>query len=395
MAQSVAERKEPSALAVFRDQADKMRTEIVALLPSHITVDRFMRVVLNAVNGEPKLLACERRSLWNACLQAAEDGLVPDKREGAIVPFKSKDGMMATWIPMVAGVRKLVRQSGALRDLNVQIVYQDEADAGAFQHELGGTPFLKHKRMAPPKGDPAKREVHACYSIAIDKDGFLLMPEIMFEAEIMAIARKSKAFAGGPWSDPLFALEMRKKTVTKRHFKQLPTARDLDRVLSRDDSLFDFGRERAEQAKGGEVSTIRGGAAGQLQHFAQSPMDTRPQAERVEVPASEEQEREAEADAAEAQDGHPDEGGRIDNPKPKGKAKPEDDPTETAGAKSVADYAERLKAFLAAAKTVDGIKARWKRDMKTRNDLNMEPEFRNALEVEKDEAIGRLQGDPS
>lgn len=376
-----------NAVVIFRNDLGKMQHEFAKMLPAHIPADRFCRIIVNATNRTPKLLGANRQTLWNACMQAAEDGLIPDGREGAIVPFKKgkdDDGVAAggeitaVWIPMVGGIRKLVRNSGELRDLNVQIVYEDEVERGAFIFELGDSPTLKHKRLPPPDGKVEGRAVHCCYSLAWDKDGHLLVPEVMFEAELMATASRSKSYKSGPWSDPLYALEMRKKTCTKRHFKQLPTSRDLDRVLRRDDALYDFaGAERQARES---VSTIRGGASAQLAHFAQEPMRPVREPEKVEVPANEPEPDEREDEAPAAQE---------EPQRPEKEAKPKKD--ETPEPKTAAEYAKALREYLKTAKSADAIEAKWKRERDLRNKLNVEPELRDALESEKSDAVKAIR----
>lgn len=285
----------PQVMKNIREELEPMKRQFEMLLPAHTPVERFVRIILNAMQRTPRLAMCDRASFWNACMQSAEDGLLPDKREGAIVPFrkgKDDDGgspgaagdYVAVWIPMVLGVRKLIRNSGDIRDLNCQLVYVDEFERGAFQHELGDSPMLKHKRL-PFAGDPAARPVYCAYSLAWNKEGDLFVPEIMFENEIMAVAARSKSFKAGPWSDPLFAHEMRKKTVTKRHFKQLPTNRDLDRVLRRDDALYDFEERKRERET--ERATIPGGTRAALDHFAKQTTPVTVRSAAVEAPAAE------------------------------------------------------------------------------------------------------------
>jgi recombination protein RecT len=391
-----AQQSESRALALhqeFRGKLTKMSRQFATVLPAHIPPERFERVVLNAVQRTPRLLLCDEASLWNACMQSAEDALLPDKREGAIVPFKKgkdDDGgspgaagdYVAVWIPMVFGIRKLVRQSGEVRDLNVQLVFVDEFEAGAFEHEFGDSHFIKHRRLPPPV-EPAKRKVYCAYSQAWDRQGFRFVPEIMFEAEIMAIGSRSKSFKAGPWSDPLFALEMRKKTVTKRHFKQLPTSRDLDRVLRRDDELYSFGGEARKE----QITAIRGGAGAALQHFAN------PTPERITITAAKVEERADRGD---------DRGGGEEPPPAERDGRPEPEPVEESKATakpaaaegptpaSEAEYAAAFRAYLASAKSAGAIDARWKRDMPARNKLNMAPELRNALDEERKAKMAEL-----
>src|SRR3546814_9174090 len=75
-----------------------------------IPVEKFHRVAVTAISSNPDLLNVDRTSLFGALMKAAQDGLLPDGREGAIVPFKGK----ASWMPMVAGIMKKVRNSGEI-----------------------------------------------------------------------------------------------------------------------------------------------------------------------------------------------------------------------------------------------------------------------------------------
>ena len=69
-----------NAISEVRLQLDTMIGQFAAVLPRHIPVERFGRVVLTAVQTNPVLSNVERRSLWNACMKAAQDGLMPDGR---------------------------------------------------------------------------------------------------------------------------------------------------------------------------------------------------------------------------------------------------------------------------------------------------------------------------
>ena len=214
-------------------------------LPAHIPVERFMRVVVTAVQREPKLRKCTKQSFFNACMQAANDGLLPDGREGAIVPFGDDEGggkksEIATWMPMIMGIRKKVRNAGVLSDWNVQVVQQGDK----FDYELGDEPFIKHK---PSPTGGRTRPVLFAYSIATYPDG-TKSREVMNIDQIKDIQSLAKA-KRGPWSVPVHFPEMCRKTVAKLHAKQLPMSTDLDRLLHRDDALYDFTGAADQRAK--------------------------------------------------------------------------------------------------------------------------------------------------
>lgn len=233
--------KPASPLAIIRRDLDKMSSQFEAALPKHIPLERFKRVVMTAIQQSPQLLDCDPRSLWNSAMRAAQDGLLPDGRDGALVPFKGK----VQWLPMVAGLRKKVRNSGELSTWEVHVVHEKDH----FEFELGDEPFIKHKPFFG--GDPGK--VIAAYSVATLKDGEKSR-EVMSVAEIerirdMAPAGKSK---DSPWNNHFE--EMCRKTVARRHSKVLPMSTDLDDLLRGDDEIMDVKQEVRERQQAERVS---------------------------------------------------------------------------------------------------------------------------------------------
>src|SRR5262249_1552075 len=139
-----------------------------------------------------------------------------------------------------AGIRKKVRNSGALADWNVQVVQ----DGDFFAYQLGDNPFIHHK---PSLVGGRTRKVIAAYSIATYPDG-TISREVMNADHLEDIRKKSRP-KKGPWSDPVFVPEMCRKTVARLHSKQLPMSTDLDRVMHRDDPLYDFEGAREENKR--------------------------------------------------------------------------------------------------------------------------------------------------
>lgn len=205
---------------------DQMQPKFRESLPAHISPQKFARVAINAIQNSPKLAELDRSSVYTACLKAAQDGLLPDGREGAIIPRKG----VAVWQPMVAGIMKKVRASGDISSWSVQAIYANDD----FDYELGDNEFIRHK---PKLGD--RGALIGAYSIVILKDGERSR-EVMGIEEINGIRDRSDGYKyakskGGdnPWiSDPS---EMAKKTVIKRHAKRLPMSTDLDGMLREED----------------------------------------------------------------------------------------------------------------------------------------------------------------
>jgi recombination protein RecT len=198
--------------------------EFKRALPKHIPPERFIRVVLTGIQNNPELLDADRRSLGNACMKAAQDGLLPDGRLGALVIYKGKGGTKTVqWLPMIAGIRQKVRNSGEIADWNAHVVRENDA----FDYEEGDNPHIFHKPAV--RGD--RGPIIAAYSIAHYRTGEISR-ELMRIEELDKVRAVSKA-ERGPWAD--WPEEMYRKTVAKRHAKVLPMSSDLDDLLRRPD----------------------------------------------------------------------------------------------------------------------------------------------------------------
>lgn len=205
-----------------RHQLTSMTPQFKAALPAHVNPERFVRVVMTAVQTTPALLNADRRTLFAAATKAAQQGLLPDGREGAIVTFKDQ----AQWMPMVAGIMKLVRNSGEISTWSVQAVYENDM----FDFCLGDEEHITHKPSLSSRG-----KLIAVYSIVTMKDGEKSR-EVMSVEDVNAIRARSRSGNSGPWVSD-FA-EMAKKTVVRRHSKRLPLSTDIDGAIRDDDELF-------------------------------------------------------------------------------------------------------------------------------------------------------------
>lgn len=257
----MAEEQAPKPIDVARQQLRDMRPQFEMVLPKSISPEKFERVVLTALQNNPKLLQCTPSSVWNACMRAAQDGLLPDGRDGAIVPYAEdaegkKSNKNAQWMPMIAGIRKLARNSGKLKDWYVEAVYAGDN----FHYQKGDDPRLHHVPVPPSLRvkDAPHQGIIAVYSIAVLEDGYKTAPEVMWIEEIEAIKGKSKAQKKGPWGDPAFYSEMCKKTVARRHSKTLPMSSDLDELIRREDETYDLEPPKDLLPKGDHPKTLSG-----------------------------------------------------------------------------------------------------------------------------------------
>lgn len=74
------------------DMVKVLEPEIRKALPEIITTERFMRMVLSAVNNTPRLAECTPMSFIAAMMNAAQLGLEPNTPLGQayLIPYKNK-----------------------------------------------------------------------------------------------------------------------------------------------------------------------------------------------------------------------------------------------------------------------------------------------------------------
>lgn len=204
-------------------RGDQFKEQVKAALPGNVTADRFQRVTVTAITQNPDLVAVDRSTLFSAVIRCAQDGLLPDGREAALVVFndrKAAGGKRATYLPMIGGYRKIGAKHGL--SLEAFLVYDNDE----FSYELGFEPKLAHR---PPQKLGADRgAVLGAYAVARHLDGRQWL-EVMSKDEIEKIRAVSRAATSeyGPWVNHWG--EMARKTVARRLFKQLPLD-DLDQV---------------------------------------------------------------------------------------------------------------------------------------------------------------------
>ena len=222
MATQLAEAR-ANPVQVIRQNLTAMAPQFEAALPKHISVEKFTRVAMTAIQNNPDLAGADRNSLFGAIVRLAQDGLLPDGREAAIVMF----GKQAQAMPMIAGVLKKIRQSGDVSYVSAQIVYSNDH----FEWTLGFDETIDHK---PAALDQEPGEPLAAYAVAVLKDGSRLL-EVMRKSEIEKVRNVSRAKGNGPWVQ--WWGEMARKTVMRRLSKRLPMSTDLDDAFDRDETL--------------------------------------------------------------------------------------------------------------------------------------------------------------
>ena len=240
----------------------RLAPQFIAVLPAHITFERFERVVRIALQRDPKLYNVGRKTFFNACMAAATDGLVPDGRDAALVTYKDwkkskttgREVVSVQYMPMVAGLLKKIRNSGEVKTICARVVcagnryrcwIDDEGEH--LEYEQGDN------------RDPT--QILRVFAMAKTKDGELLV-EPLTPDEVEKVRAISRAKDGGPWVD--WWEEMAKKTAIRRLSKRLPMSTDVDDVLRRENAFYNLQGERERRRV-----TAPAAREALLQHFTE------------------------------------------------------------------------------------------------------------------------------
>lgn len=233
-----------------------MKDKFAEALPAHIPAERFARAAMSACSDQMIANAAQspegRKSIYDACLKAATDGLLLDKREAALVTFRTKIGNdwidAVQYMPMVAGVMKKARNSGEIAHIVAQCVYSNDYFEIDFVTE--GPPIV-HKPALVNRG-----EMVAVYAVAKLRDGSWTQPEWMTKEQVDEIRERSKTGATsakngpkGPWVTDYN--EMARKTVIRRAAKYWPSSTD------KDEPIGDWIDKRDEPLEGGGLAAVR------------------------------------------------------------------------------------------------------------------------------------------
>ena len=217
----------------FQTELEIREQEICSMLPGHVNKERFKNSVVAAVKQTPGLLKATPRSFFGAVTKSAQDGLLPDGREGVITVY----GTEAQWNPMAFGLRKRARELDQII-VDAQVVYQNDI----FDQHQGDEPRIEHDPA--PLGTP-RGEMIGAYAVFRNQAG-ILHREVMDASQIEKVKSQSKNPDGLLWGK--FEAEAWRKTVVRRGFKSVPCSEKLGDIVRRDDDNYQFDQPELENA---------------------------------------------------------------------------------------------------------------------------------------------------
>jgi len=231
---------------------EQARDQLAAVAAKHMSPERMMRVVANAIRTTPKLQQCEPMSFLGALMQCAALGLEPNTILGHayMIPFDKTlnrgkpNETVITEVQLVVGYKGLIdlaRRSGHITSLNAGIHYSDDE---LWDYEEGTEARLRHQ-----PGPEAGKKLHA-YAIAKFKDGghaYVVLPwaRVMRIRDAsqgyqsaLRVATKYKKPIDTPWVK--HEDEMAKKTAIRALAKYLPLSVEFMEALDVDEARADY-----------------------------------------------------------------------------------------------------------------------------------------------------------
>jgi len=218
-------------------------------LPKGVSVERFQRVLLTALQNNPKLLEVDQRSVLSEAMKAAQLGLFTDGilGEAYLINAFDRGRQVAQMRVGYRGLMKLARQSGEIASLYAHEVCEGDE----FSYRYGLDRDLRHVPAAAGRG-----ALTHVYAVAKFRDGsdpdFLVMSRAAVEEIRDNYSDGWRAFKSGkikatPWSTSFEA--MAKKTVIRALCKTLPQSPELQRAVALDDAAENGRSGRIEQGE--------------------------------------------------------------------------------------------------------------------------------------------------
>lgn len=226
---------------------DSNKSAILQALPRHLDIDRVLRVALTELRNNPKLLECDKTSIFSCLINASMLGLEIGNGLGHayIVPFfngknKRWDGQL---IIGYRGMIDLARRSGQVISITAQVVYDNDF----FEFEYGLNPKLRH---IPNFESHDKAKLIGAYAVAkLKHDGeqFVFIPKHKIEetrAKVLSKIKNQNMKEYSPWTTSFD--EMAKKTAVRALFKYLPVSIEIQRAISLDEQAENDKRQYSE-----------------------------------------------------------------------------------------------------------------------------------------------------
>lgn len=200
-------------LVVLENQLQPLLPLLNEALAGTLPVERLARTVLISCERNPKLLQCDRQSLFNSAMSAAVLGLEVDGVTGQafLIPFGNKAQLVIGY--------KGYNTIGARSGITIRGGVVREGDI--FDYDLG-TGLVTHKPDL--KSSDPNRRITAAWAQAARTNAPPIL-SVLSMAELLAIKTKSPGAkkSDSPWNDPPIGFPaMCEKSAKRRLARSMP-----------------------------------------------------------------------------------------------------------------------------------------------------------------------------
>lgn len=212
-------------IAIQQDlESNLIAAGVEAILPDTVKIETFAKCAAIAMASNSDLMNADKSSVIMALSKCANDGLLPDNKEAALVTFNKNVApkgqpkqwaQMAQYMPMIDGVMKRARMSGQITLLSSKAVMQDD-QFDYWMDENG-----EHINYRPQYGS---NDFKLAFAFAKLNTGELVV-EVMSKSDIDKVRASSKTGTYGPWAD--WYDRMACKVVMHRLARRLPNASEI------------------------------------------------------------------------------------------------------------------------------------------------------------------------
>lgn len=227
-----------------------VKDKVMPILQSNnVAADVFVSALQTAVcmHKDAHKFASNKASLYTAIVKCANDGLLPDGKEAALIIYNTKqpDGSYLPEVqyqPMVQGLVKLARNSGDISSIGAEVVFENDVFEYGYSNQ--GDIF---KHLPCVKGD--RGEPYAVWCRIKLKGGEEIF-RVLTKAEIESVKTASKQKHQYETKSPYW-IEFWRKAAIKNALKYAPKSTrldKLDRTIDYDNKTeFEFEEPKAEK----------------------------------------------------------------------------------------------------------------------------------------------------
>lgn len=228
---------------IVRQAIEQQSGRFQAVVPAGFDAGRFANLVLTSIKSKPELIRCfeteaGKISVLLAAMQAATIGLEPDTplEEAWLLPRKNQGRQECQLSIGYRGMIKLARQSGVVKSVAAQVVYEGDEFAWSYGLE---SDTLDHV----PCPRDQRGELTYAYAIARYTDGgynFVVLDRADVEARRARSDgwknERSRPFS--PWTTNEAA--MWRKSAVRELFKWMPKSAAVAAAVNADERVLTF-----------------------------------------------------------------------------------------------------------------------------------------------------------